>query len=177
LRPLGSPLPLGVSGLAIASLLVTGLELGWIPMAQGTQVGFLLLVTAVPLQTIAAAFSLPGRDSPAAVGMGVLAAAWAAVGLTHLTERPGATSAALGLVLLMCAGLLLTSVISQATGKLLTAIVMGLAAVRFVLAGLFELTGSAGWEHASGGVGIAVASGALSQVDGMADEAGVRQQL
>jgi succinate-acetate transporter protein len=164
LRPQGSPFPLGLAGLALASLLVTGLDLGWIPLAEGKQVGFLLLVSAVPLQAVAAAFAFPGRDGAAAASMGILSATWAATGLTHLTSRPGATSNALGLVLLMSGALLLTSASTQATGKLLTAVVVGGAAVRFGFAGLYQLTGSGGWQNVSGAVGIAVATLALYTV-------------
>jgi uncharacterized protein len=164
LRPIGSPFPFGLAGLAIASLLVTSLDLGWIPLSQGKQVGFLLLVTAVPLQAVAAAFAFPARDGAAAASMGVLSATWAATGLTHLTSPPGSTSSALGIVLLMCAALLFTSTTTQATGKLLTAAVIGLAGVRFAFDGLYELTRSGGWRNAAGAVGIAVAALALYAV-------------
>jgi succinate-acetate transporter protein len=211
LRPLGSPFPFGLSGLAIASLLVTGLDLGWVPITQGKQVGFLLLVTAVPLQAIAGVFCLLARDGAAAVSMGVLSATWAADGLTRMTSVPGSTSTSLGLVLLISAGLLLASATTQATGKLLTALTIGVAALRFVFSGLYELTGSGAWQNVSGAVGIAVAALALysvwalmledqthstvlptlrrgagedaiagdaaGQLAGVANEAGVRQQL
>src|SRR5690348_15562240 len=101
LRPIASPFPVGLCGLAIASLLVTSLDLGWIPVVQGKQVGLLLLVTAVPLQAVAAVFCFPGRDAAAATSVGVLSVAWAADGLTRLTSPPGSTSPALGIVLLM----------------------------------------------------------------------------
>ena len=35
LRPIGSPLPLGMAELAGASVLLTGDQLGWLPAAQG----------------------------------------------------------------------------------------------------------------------------------------------
>jgi uncharacterized protein len=164
LRPIGSPFPFGLAGLTIASLLVTGLDVGWIPVAESRQVGFLLLVTAVPLQAVAAAVSFPARDGAAAASMGVLSATWAATGLAHLTSPPGSTSTALGLVQLASAALLLTSATTQATGKLLTAVVVGLAAVRFAFTGLYELRASGRWQNASGAVGIAVAALALYAV-------------
>ena len=43
LRPLGSPLPLGLAGLVLAGLVVSGLDLGWVPATAGDDVGLPLL--------------------------------------------------------------------------------------------------------------------------------------
>lgn len=156
LRPLGSSLPFGLAGLAIASLVVSGLELGWVPVADGHQVGMLVLVTGVPLQGVACIFALLGRDGPAGSTMAMLSATWATIGLTHLTSPPGTTSTALGLVLLVAAGVLAGGACAQSLGKLVPGLVMLLAAARFALTGLYELTASGGWQDASGIVGLVV---------------------
>jgi hypothetical protein len=49
LRPLGSPLGLGLSGLAVASLVTGGLALGWVQTSKASQVGLIVPVTVVPL--------------------------------------------------------------------------------------------------------------------------------
>jgi uncharacterized protein len=161
LRPFGSSFPLALAGLAIASLLTTGLEWSWFPITQSHQVGLLLLVAVVPIQLLAAAVAYPTRDGATASGIGILAATWAAYGLSKATSAPGSTSGALGLVLLMAAGVLAGAAMSQSFGKLLPGLVLGLAAARFACTGLYELTAATGWQDTAGAVGLAVAAGAL----------------
>src|SRR5438309_855832 len=43
LRPMGSPLALGLCGLVIASLVLSGLDLGWVSTADARLVGIMLL--------------------------------------------------------------------------------------------------------------------------------------
>src|SRR5690242_1612396 len=114
LRPLGSPLPLGLSGLAVASLLVSGLDLGWVPASAGHQVGMLLLVGAVPLQLLACAFALPARAAAAQAGgkpllgltLGIASARLVLSALHELTGSGGlqTVSGIVGLVVVACAG-------------------------------------------------------------------------
>jgi succinate-acetate transporter protein len=207
LRPVGSPLPLGLSGLTVASLLVSGLDLGWVATAESHQVGMLLLVVPVPLQAVACLIAFAARDGAAGTSMGLLAVSWAATGLIRLTSAPGDSSHALALQLFAAAGLLLGAAVGQAGGKPLLGVVVGLAALRFAFNGLYEMTGSASWQTVSGWVGIAVMAGASYLVwalafedaqdhtvlpvgrrgrgrlpaagahDGAADEPGVRPQL
>jgi succinate-acetate transporter protein len=156
LRPLGSPLPVGLSGLAVASLVVSGLDLGWVPVTSGHQVGLMLLISGVPLQLIGAVFALPARDAAAATAMGLLSIAWMGMGLTRLLGPPGSVSHSLGLVLLATGALLACSAAGQATGKPLAGLAVALAAARLILSGLHELTGSGGLQTVSGIVGLAV---------------------
>jgi uncharacterized protein len=160
LRPLGSPLPLGMAGLAVASLVVSGIDLGWVPAADGHQVGLMLLVAGVPLQLLGCAFALPARDGAAATSMGLLSIGWMAMGLTRLLAPPGTTSDSLGLVLLGIGVLLSASALGQGAGKPLVGLTLGLAATRLLLSGLHELTGSGGLQTASGIAGLAVVAAA-----------------
>jgi succinate-acetate transporter protein len=156
LRPLGSPLPVGLAGLTVASLVVSGLDLGWVPVADGRQVGLMLLISGVPLQLIGATFALPARDAAAATAMGLLSIAWMGMGLTRLLSPPGSVSDSLGLVLLATGGLLACSAAGQATGKPLAGLTLALAATRLILSGLHELLGSGGLQTVSGIVGLVV---------------------
>jgi succinate-acetate transporter protein len=156
LRPLGSPLPLGLAGLTTASLVLSGLDLGWVSVAQTKHVAVVLLVTALPLQLIACVFSLLARDGAAAGGMGFLAAGWAAMGVIRLISVPGSTSPALGLALVALACLVAGSATTQGLGKPLAALAIGLAAARFALTGIYELSSASGWQDASGAVGLGV---------------------
>jgi succinate-acetate transporter protein len=101
LRPIGNPLPLGFLALGGATLLVSGLQLGWLEPADGKNVALVLIAFAFPLQLVTSLFGFLGRDVVAGTGMGVLSGTWLATGLIMLTSPPGATSDALGLFLLL----------------------------------------------------------------------------
>jgi succinate-acetate transporter protein len=156
LWPTGSPLPVGLSGLAVASLVVSGLDLGWVAVNAGHQIGVMLLIAGVPLQLIGLMFALPARDGAAATAMGLLSIAWMGMGLTRLLSPPGSVSHPLGLVLLATGVLLALSAAGQATGKPLVGLTLVLAATRLILSGLHELTASGGLQTVSGIVGLAV---------------------
>jgi succinate-acetate transporter protein len=156
LRPLGSPLPVGLSGLAVASLVVSGLDLGWVAASSSRQIGLMLLIAGVPLQLIGLVYALPARDAAAATSMGLRSISWMGMGLTRLLGLPGSVSHPLGLVLLATGALLACSAAGQATGKPLAGLTFALAAARLILSGLHELTGSGGLQTVSGIVGLAV---------------------
>jgi succinate-acetate transporter protein len=161
---MGSPLPLAFAGLVIASLVLSGLELGWVGEVHRHEVGMLILVTAVPMQAVAALMSYPSRDGATAGGCGLLAAGWACTGLLNLTAAPGVTSTALGLALVAVGGLLLASVPVQAIGRVLVALVIGLAGLRFVLTAIYQLSAVRSWQHAAGIVGLVVVAAATYAV-------------
>jgi uncharacterized protein len=159
LRPIGSPLTIGMSGLAIASFVESGLQLHWITANQTTEVG-LILVVPFTLQLIACVFAYLARDGAAGASLGVLATSWLAMGLIHLVALPGQVSGALGLMLLASAGALALSDSAVAIAKPLPAMVFLAAAIRFALAGVYQLTTTGFWQNASGLVGLAVTAAA-----------------
>jgi uncharacterized protein len=75
LRPIGSPMPLGMLALAGASLMLTAYPLSWLPSAQGHAVAVALLAFAVPMQYLAAVFGFLGRDGAGGTGMALLGCA------------------------------------------------------------------------------------------------------
>jgi uncharacterized protein len=154
LRPIGNPLPLGFLGLGGGTLLVSGLQLGWLDQSQGSDVALMLIAFVFPLQLIASIFGYLGRDVVAGTGMGVLAGSWLSVVRVKLTSPPGSTSDALGLLLLLSAAGLAIAAFAGASGKLVATAVLGTAAVRFACTGLYELTGSSTWEDVAGVVGL-----------------------
>lgn len=156
LRPIGSAMPLGFSGLAIASLVLTGLQLGWVAAGRSHHVGELLLVTAVPLQLIAAVLAYLARDAATGGAMGVLGVTWAGTGVVLTGSAPGSTSSALGLVLLAAGGLLMGAALIAVPSRMLHALVVVLAGTRFAVSGIYELSGSGGWRDAAGWMGLAV---------------------
>jgi len=161
LRPMANPLPLGFSALAGATLLVAGLQLGWLAPSEGSSVALILIAFVVPAQLTASVLGFLARDVVAGTGMGVLAGTWLSVGLVTLDSPPGSTSDALGLLLLLAATAMLVPAITSAAGKLVATAVLGTTALRFAVTGIFELTGSSSWEVVAGIVGIALCAIAI----------------
>jgi succinate-acetate transporter protein len=154
LRPLAGPLTLGFLGLAGATFVVSGLQLGWVDATEGKQVAFCILAFTVPLQLTASIIGFLARDGVAATGMGLLSGIWSAVALVTFTGDPGATSDALGLLLLV-AGVAMWAPASAATAsKLVPALVLATAGLRFLVTGLYQLTGVEAWEDTAGVIGL-----------------------
>jgi uncharacterized protein len=154
LRPLATPLPLGFLALAGGTLVVSGLQLGWLEPADGRDAALVLIAFVFPLQLLASVFGFLSRDVAAGTGMGILAGTWLAIGLIKLGAPPGTTSHALGLFLLLAGVAMFVSATAAVPAKVVPAAVMGLAGVRFLLTGIFELSASDGWGDLAGVVGL-----------------------
>lgn len=161
LRPIGSPLPLGFVALGAASVTLSGSQLGWLPVTDGRQVALVLLVFVAPLQALSSVFGFLARDSVGGTGMGLLAGTWLATGAVTVSSPAGSTSRALGLLLLFVSAALMVPTVAASLGKVLAAVVMGGAAVRFALTGIYEFTNRTSWEHVSGWWGVALGVVAL----------------
>ncbi|MBR8740178.1 GPR1/FUN34/YaaH family transporter [Nocardiopsis sp. MG754419] len=160
LRPMGSPLPLGFLGVAIATTGFSALQLGIIPEDETVIVAMAALIITVPLMALASIFGILARDPVASTSMGVLGCTWALFGTVKLTVDPQTQSAALG-VLLIVAGIAVLVPIAGATQKLVVAFVMVGSGLRFSLTGMAELTGSSMMETVSGVAGLVLALLAL----------------
>jgi succinate-acetate transporter protein len=158
LRPLAGPLALGFFGLAAATFILAGLQLGWAAPSEGPQVAVCVLAFTVPLQFTASIFGFLARDGVAATGMGLLSGIWAATGLVLLTAKPGATSNALGLFLVIAGVAMWAPASAAAAGKIVPSLVLGTAGLRFVLTGIYEISGSETWKHVAGIVGLILAA-------------------
>lgn len=184
LRPIGNPLPLGFLALAGGTLVVSALQLGWVPPADGTDVALVLLGFVFPLQLLASVFGYLARDTIAGTAMGILSGAWLSVGLIMLIAPPGSTSDVLGLLLLVAgAGLLVDAAAAAAGGRIAT-LVLATAGIRFACTGIYELTASTTWEDVAGvvglvllAVGLGVAAAIVFGEIGHTDQPGVRAQL
>jgi uncharacterized protein len=161
LRPIGSPLPLGILALVPAGVLMGVMQLGGIPVTETKTVAFLMLGFVVPLQLIAAVLSFLARDTIAGTGLGLFAGTWLATALALLAGPPGARSHALGVFLLCVGGSMVVLVAGASFGKIGPALVMVLGATRFVVSGLYELLGGTTLEHAGAIVGLVLAGVAL----------------
>jgi uncharacterized protein len=161
LRPIGVPLALGFFGLAGATVVLAGLQLGWIPRSQQVQVGIVLIAFPFPLQLIASIMSFPARDGGTGAAFGTLAATWLAAGLVLIDSPPGTTSGAMGLLFLTSGAALGLMALSTAQSKLVPALVLLLAALRYTTAGIHELSDVRVWEHISAIVGLVLAGTAI----------------
>jgi succinate-acetate transporter protein len=160
LRPIGSPLTIGMSGLAIASLVQSGLDLKWVPSGEALQAGLILIAVPFVLQLLASVFSYLARDGAGGAAIGVLATSWLALGLVHVTAGTGQTVAVLGLMLLAAGGVLALSSVAVGVGKPLVSAVFMLAALRLGCAGVYELSGTSFWQRIAGVVGLVVCAAA-----------------
>jgi succinate-acetate transporter protein len=161
LRPLAGPLTLGFLGLAAATFVRAGLELGWIDAAEGKNVALIAIAFTVPLQFTASIIGFLARDGVAATGMGLLSGIWLAVGLVTYTSPAGSTSNALGLFLIVAGVAMWIMAGSAAPSKLVPALVLGTAGLRFLVTGVYQLTDDHGWEDAAGMIGLALAALAI----------------
>jgi succinate-acetate transporter protein len=155
LRPIGNPLPLGFLGLAAATLLVSGLQLEWLAPTDGRAVAYCLIGFVFPTQLLSSIFGYLARDVVAGTSMGILAGTWLSMGLITLdAPRPGATSDALGLFLLIAAVAMLVPAAAATTGKLVPALVLATTALRFLVTGMFQITAGDTWMAVAGVVGL-----------------------
>ena len=169
LRPIGNPLPLGFLALSGGSLVLSGLQLGWLQEEEGREVALIIIAFVVPLQLLASVFGYLARDVVAGTAMGVLAGTWLSIGLVTLTGRPGATSDPLGLLLLLAA-VAMTVPAAAAAGKHVPALVLVTTALRFATTGLFQITASATWQDVAGVIGLVLCGLALYAAAAMAIE-------
>lgn len=154
LRPVGSPLTIGMAGLLVASLVQSGLDLRWIAADQRHDVGLILVSVPFVAQLLATVFCFLARDGATGAATGVLSVSWLGLGLVHLNSAPGSRSGALGLMLVASGAVLILSGGAVAVAKPLPGAVFALAGVRFALSGVDQLGAASPWRHAAGIVGL-----------------------
>lgn len=161
LRPLASSLPLGFFAFGTGSILLTALELHWVPVSQARAVLILVLAFVVPLELLAGIFAFLARDSGAATALALLGTAWAGVGATGLAGPPGGRSPALSVFLLTLAPVMLLLSVAALQAKPLFAVLLAVGAARFALTGVYQAAGAAAWADAAGWIGPPLAAFAL----------------
>lgn len=164
LRPVGPPLTVGLSGLGIASLVESGLGLGWIASSQAREVGVVLIAVPFVLQLLACVFCYLARDGATGAAVGVLSTTWLGIGVLHLIAGGTGRGGAMGLLLLAAGFALAVSASSVARANRLAGLVFLLAALRFALAGVYDLGGSDTWSHVAAVVGLVVSGAAAYAV-------------
>src|SRR3954467_13518750 len=158
LRPIASPLPLGLLALMCAGVLVSLQQIEAIPASEARSIALILIGFVVPLQLVATVFSFLARDTVAGTGLGLFTGAWLATALVTLTSQPGSANSALGSFLFSLAASMLVLVAAASFGKAGPAAVIVAGSARMLVTGLYEVTGSKGVEHAAGLIGFALAA-------------------
>jgi succinate-acetate transporter protein len=158
LRPIGSPLPLGFFTVAIDNVLVSVLQWGLLPVADRRAVA-LIVFPAFIVQAIVGVLALGARDSIAATLMLSFATTWLVDALVFYLDPPGA-AAALGTFYVVFAVFLAFMLVSALLKRALAAVLV-VAAPRFLIAGVAELTGNRGLSQAGAVLGFLLAAVAL----------------
>ena len=167
LRPVASSLPLGFLAFGVGTILLTALELEWVPLAQASSLMVMVLAFVAPLQALAGIFAFLARDSGAATALTMLGAAWTATALTVLRTPPGGTSTSLGIFLLTLAATMPVLSAGALRSKPLFGVLLILGACRFGLTGMYEAgIGGTVTELASGWIGVPLV--AFSMYGGLA---------
>ncbi|HEX4063606.1 MAG TPA: GPR1/FUN34/YaaH family transporter [Streptosporangiaceae bacterium] len=155
LRPVASPLPLGFLAFGTGTILLTALELQWVPLAQGSALMVMVLAFVAPLELLAGVFAFLARDSGAATALSTLGATWVATALTVLRTPAGATSTSLGIFLLTLATMMLVLSAGALRSKPLFGVLLLAGSCRFVLTGLYQAAvGGTTLEKVSGWLGV-----------------------
>lgn len=158
-RPIGSAMPLGFVGLAVATFIYAGYQLGWIStISQRTIVGVLLIAFPVALQLTASVIAFLSRDGATGTALGTLAVTWLSIGGVLILSPPASTSGALGLLLLASGAALILTSTAAVSSKVIPALVLLVVGVRFALGGVYELGAGEGWQDASAAVGLGLAA-------------------
>lgn len=162
LRPIGSPLPMGLLALMCAVLLLSLGQVGALPAEEGRTVALILVGFVVPLMLVSSIFSFLARDTVAGTALGLFTGAFLVIALGTLSApSPQATSDALGVFLIALAAAMLVLVAGASFGKAGPAAVIVVGSARFLVNGLYEIKSTAGLEHAAGIVGFLLAGTAL----------------
>jgi succinate-acetate transporter protein len=162
LRPVGSALPLGFFAFGIGMLILGCQAIGWIPAPEQKQGGMILIAFVFPLELVAAVFAFLARDTLGATTLGLFATSWLTFGWLEYSSPSGATSVTTGVYLFgFAAAVLLLSTLST-LGKPFFSVLLLVAAVRMILAALYEV-GAAGSSlyEVSGGLALALTALAL----------------
>ena len=138
LRPIGSPLPLGFYAFGMGLLLISCLELHWIPLSDARNIPLVLLSFVAPLEFLACVLSFLARDTAAATAMGIFSLSWVAQGLVFIRQgqQPSTT---LAIFLFLMAIILAALTVISYSAKPLLSIILAAAFVRSAAAGVVEL--------------------------------------
>jgi succinate-acetate transporter protein len=158
LRPMASPLPLGFYTVAIATIMVSSLQLGIIDPAERRNVA-LIILPAFALQLIVGIACIAARDTIATTLMCSLAGSWLADALIYLfgTSSKSLASAVFFFTIAGFVAMMATA----ARPKAALFAVLVVAAPRFFFSGLAAVTGNEALTMTAGILGFVLAGVAI----------------
>src|SRR3954452_14680307 len=140
LRPLGTPVALGLGAIFFGTTMLAGLQLEWLDPANDQRtVGLVALGAAFPLELLAAVLAFLARDALAGTGLGLFSGIWSVTGLTLLTGQPGATNDGYGMFLILAAIGLVLLLLSAGTSRLFFGALLTTGSARLLVSGLDEI--------------------------------------
>jgi uncharacterized protein len=161
LRPLASPLPLGLFAFALGSLVVGCAQLGAFGPDGGDPVVTVMLAVFVPLpQLLAAVIAFLTREPVVATLLALAGMTWPAALVVQVLD-PAVTNAPRGVLYVGVGALLLLLGSTSVTAKPLVGLLVLVAALRFVANGLYDLSG-VGWVQVTSGVAALATTGAAA---------------
>jgi succinate-acetate transporter protein len=138
LRPIASPLPLGLFAFAVGSVVLSALDMKLLPPTEAHHAALIMLGFVAPLELFASVFAFLARDGAGGSTLGLFGASWVTLALSLLASPPGALNPALGVFLFAVAGAMAILAITAAETQPFFAVLLTLALTRFVLTGLAE---------------------------------------
>jgi hypothetical protein len=166
LRPLGSSLPLGFFAFATGTVLLSLLELRWMPLSEGKTLAVFLLAFVAPLELLAGIFGFLSRDAASGTAMSIFGCSWVALSVSLLISGPAAKTTVAGVFMIMVSLALIALAIPALKAKPLLAIILILAVARFLLAAAVDLGAGSAVSMASGATGLLI--GAMAVYGGAA---------
>jgi hypothetical protein len=155
-RPYASALPLGFFAFGIGMLLLGGLGNGWLHASDRHTVGLLLAAFVFPLEILAAVFAFLSRDTFGGTGLAMFSTSWLALGLANLMASQDAVSRTIGLYEFGFAFAVALLAAAAFSGKPIIGAIMLAAAVRSVLAGIYQWGGDKGFDTAAGWIAVVI---------------------
>jgi succinate-acetate transporter protein len=157
LRPIATPVALGLAAILLGTTMLSCLQLEWLSgAAEQRTVGWVGLAAAFPLELLAAVLAFLARDALAGTGLATFSSVWSVSGITLLTGPSGATNDALGVFLLLGAFVLLLLLVSAGPSRLVFGLLIATGCARLAVTGLYEVFASDGLRVAAGVVGFAL---------------------
>src|SRR5436305_4632759 len=110
----------------------------------------LLMSFVFPLELVATIVAFLARDTLGATTLGLFTTSWLALGWADYASPPGQTSITLGIYLFGFATVALLLALMSTAGKPFFSLLLGVAVVRMVLSGVYEIGGRQEWHKTSG---------------------------
>jgi succinate-acetate transporter protein len=158
LRPMASPLPLGFYTVAIATIMVSSLQLGIIDPGERRNLA-LIILPAFVLQLIVGIACIAARDTIATTLMTSVAGSWLADALTYLFGTPGKSLAAAVFAFALAGFVAMMATAARPKAALFAVLVV--AAPRFFFSGLAAATGNDALTRTAGIFGYVLAAVAI----------------